>query len=319
MLTEARLREDLAPVEGLDWITALRAPALAAILEAGKIDMSLFDQQDLAEITWEEQYPRQRLIVCRNPLLAAERGRKRQELLAATAKELDAIVKAVARDKRPLRGADKIGLRVGKVVNHYKMAKHFTLEIKEAFFRYQRQQPAIDAEARMDGFYVIRTSLPAQTLDASSTVRAYKNLSKAERAFRSLKTVDLKVRPIYHHLAGRVRAHVLLCMLAYYVEWHMREALAPVLFDDEDPQAAEARRASVVAPAQRSEPAQAKAAGKLTADGLPVHSFQSLLANLATICQNRIQPGIPGAPSFNKTTCPTPFQQQALTLLKVNL
>ena len=319
MLTEARIREDLDPVEGLDWITALRAPAIAALLEAGKVNASLFDQQDLAEVTWPERYPGQRLIVCRNPALAAERTRKRQELLEATEKDLAVIAKAVARPGKPLRGADQIGLRVGKVIGRHKVAKHFCIEITDDSFRYERNRQAIAAEAVLDGFYVVRTSLPTGALDTEQTVRAYKGLSKAERAFRSLKTVDLKVRPIHHHLADRVRAHVLLCMLAYYVEWHMRQQLAPVLFDDEDPQAGEALRRSVVAPAQRSPAAQAKAAKKRTADGGPVHSFQTLLSDLATICKNRIQPEVPGSGTIEKTTQPTAFQEQALSLLKVTL
>jgi len=319
MLTEARIREDLDPVEGLDWITALRAPAIAALMEAGKVDTSLFDQQDLAEVTWPERFPGQRLIVCRNPALAAERTRKRQELLEATEKDLAVIAKAVARPAKPLRGANQIGLRVGKVIGRHKVAKHFHIEIKDDSFTYRRDQEAIAAEAALDGFYVIRTNLPPEALDAEGTVRAYKGLSKAERAFRSLKTVDLKVRPIHHHLADRVRAHVLLCTLAYYVEWHMREALSPVLFDDEDPQAGEALRRSVVAPAQRSPAAQAKAAHKCAADDTPVHSFQTLLSDLATICQNRIQPDVPGAGTFQKMTQPTTFQEQALAFLKVTL
>jgi len=319
MLTEARLREDIGPVEGLDWITALRAPAIAALVEAGRVDMSLFDQQDLAEVSWPQQYPGQRLIVCRNPLLAAERARKRQDLLAATEKDLAVIATAVSRVSRPLRGADKIGLRAGKVIDRHKMAKHFGLEITDESFRYERDEAGIAAEAALDGFYVIRTNLPPEALDAQQTVRAYKGLSKAERAFRSLKTVDLKVRPIHHRLADRVRAHVLLCMLAYYVEWHMRQELAPVLFDDEDPAAGEALRPSVVAPAQRSPTARAKAATKRTAAGAPVHSFQTLLSDLATICRNRIQPDVPGAGTFEKTTQPTAFQEQLLALLKVGL
>lgn len=319
MLTEARIREDLDPVEGLDWITALRAPAIAALVEAGRVDMSLFDQQDLAEVTWPERYPGQRLIVCRNPALAVERTRKRQELLEATEKDLAVIAKAVARPGKPLRGADQIGLRVGKVIGRHKMAKHFCIEITDDSFSHERDRQAIAAEAALDGFYVVRTSLPTGALGAEQTVRAYKGLSKAERAFRSLKTVDLKVRPIHHHLADRVRAHVLLCMLAYYVEWHMRQELAPVLFDDEDPQAGEALRRSVVAPAQRSPAAQAKAAKKRTADGRPVHSFQTLLSDLATICKNRIQPEVPGSGTFEKTTQPTAFQEQTLSLLKVTL
>jgi hypothetical protein len=319
MLTEARLREDLAPVDGLDWITALRAPALAALVEAGRIDPSLFDQQDLAEVDWPDRYPAQRLIVCRNPLLAAERARKRQELLAATEKALAAIATAVTRARNPLRGADKIGLRVGKVIQRRKMGKHFHIEITEGSFRYERDPAGIAAEAALDGFYVVRTNVPGETLDAAQTVRAYKGLSRAERAFRSLKTVDLKVRPIHHHLADRVRAHVLLCMLAYYVEWHMRHDLAEVLFDDEDPQAGEALRRSVVAPAQRSPAARDKASTHRTRENWPVHSFQTLLSDLGTICKNQIRPDIPGAGTFAKTTQPTAFQDHVLQLLNVHL
>jgi len=319
MLTEARLREDLDPAEGLDWITALRAPAIAALVDAGKVNTSLFDQQDLAEVTWPERYPGQRLIVCRNPALAAERARKRQQLLEATEKDLAVIAKAVVRPSKPLRGREQIGLRVGKVINRHKVAKHFDIQITDDSFGWRRNQRTITAEAALDGFYVIRTNLPPETLGAEQTVRAYKGLSKAERAFRSLKTVDLKVRPIHHHLADRVRAHVLLCMLAYYVEWHMRQALAPVLFDDEDPQAGEALRRSVVAPAQRSPGAQAKALNKRTAADAPVHSFQTLLSDLATICRNRIQPDVPGAGTFEKTTQPTTFQDKVLALLKVSV
>ena len=319
MLTEARIREDLTPVEGLDWITALRAPAIAALVEAGRVNVSLFDQQDLAEVSWPDKYPGQRLIVCRNPALAAERARKREELLAATEKDLAALAAAVARPRNPLRGADKIGLRLGKVIGRHKVGKHFHTEVKDDSFHYRRDVQAIAAEGALDGFYVIRTNVPAETLGAEQTVRAYKGLSKAERAFRSLKTVDLKVRPIHHHLADRVRAHVLLCMLAYYVEWHMRHALRPMLFDDEEPQAGEALRRSVVAPAQRSPAAAAKAADKQAADGTPVHSFQTLLQDLATICRNRIQPDVEGAAPFDKTTEPTVLQNKALTLLEVSL
>ena len=319
VLTEARLREDVDPVEGLEWVTALRAPAIAALIEAGRIDTSLFDHQDLAEVDWPERYPGQRLIVCRNPLLAQERARKRQELLAATEKDLAAILAAVNRPKRPLRGADKIGLRVGKVINRRKMGKHFRIEITDTSFRYERDEANIAAEAALDGFYVIRTVVPSEALGAEQTVEVYKSLSHVERAFRCIKSVDLKIRPINHRLADRVRAHVFLCMLAYYVEWHMRQDLAPMLFDDEDPRAAQALRASVVAPAQRSASAQAKAATKRTADGQPVHSFQTLLADLGTICRNRIQPDVPDAPTFVQPTQPTPVQQRALHLLQVSL
>jgi len=318
MLTEARVREELAPVAGLEWITALRAPAIRKLVEAGALQPSLFDQRDLGEIT-SPQYPGERLVVCRNPLLLTERRRKRQELLAATERELAKIARAVSRPRRPLRGADKIGLRVGKCQNRFKVAKHFRIKITADSFTYERDEEKIAREAALDGIYVVRTSVPAERLDTENTVRAYKGLSKAERAFRSLKTMDLKIRPIHHHLADRVRAHVLLCMLAYYVEWHMRQAWAPLLFDDEDPAAGEALRDSPVAPAQRSPAARRKAARKRTDQDQPVHSFQTLLADLATIAKNRIQPNVPGAEPFEKTTQPTALQARALSLLGMDL
>jgi hypothetical protein len=318
LITAARIREELAPVDGLDWITALRAPQIRELVAAGSLQLSLFDEKDLAEIS-DPAHPGERLIVCRNPLLAQERARKRTELLAATERELDKVVQATQRAKRALKGADQIGLRVGKVLGRFKMAKHFTLAIGQETFSYAREQAGIAAEAALDGFYVIRTSVGADTLSAEDTVRAYKGLSVVERAFRSIKTVDLKIRPIHHHLAKRVKAHVFLCMLAYYVEWHMRQALAPMLFDDHDPAAAQAARDSEVAPAQRSAAAQHKAATQQTEDGLPVHSFQTLLADLATITKDRIQPRLAGAGVFDKVTRPTPVQQRALDLLGVQL
>jgi len=317
MLTAARLRQELRP-NGLDWITALRAPAIRELQKAGLIQPSLFDEQDLAEIT-APAYPGERLVACRNPLLADERARKRQDLLAATERELERVVVATRRSRSPLRGQDHIGLRVGKALNRFKMGKHFRLEITADSFRYARDPAAIAAEAALDGIYIVRTSLPADTLSALDTVRAYKGLAVAERAFRSLKTVDLKVRPIYHRLADRVRAHILLCMLAYYVEWHMRQALAPLLFDDDDPAAAAARRSSVVAPAQRSQRAERKAHTKQTPAQQPVHSFQTLLADLATLAKNHVRFGGSDAATTTIYTQPTPLQQRALELLKVTL
>jgi hypothetical protein len=317
MLTAARIAQELRP-NGLDWITALRAPAIRALAEAGAIQPALFDERDLAEIT-SPAYPGQRLVACRNPLLAEERARKRQALLAATAQELERIVAATGRAKNRLRGQDRIGLRVGKVLNRFKMGKHFRLEISTDAFRYQRDDETIAAEAALDGIYIVRTSLPAEALRAEQTVRAYKGLAVAERAFRSLKTVDLKVRPIHHWLPDRVRAHVLLCMLAYYVEWHLRQAWAPLLFDDDDPAAGEARRASVVAPAQRSPRAERKAITKQTAAEQPVHSFQTLLADLATLAKNRVRFAGSDAATLTIYTQPTPLQQRALDLLQVRL
>ena len=318
LLTEARIRDELQPVAGLDWITALRSSAIQQLVRTGALQLSLFDQRDLAQIT-SPDYPGERLVVCKNPLLAAERARKRADLLHATERALEKIVTATQRPKRRLKGQDKIGLRVGRVLQRFKMAKHFQVTITEAEFTYGRDEERIAQEAALDGVYIIRTSVPDTTLDAEDTVRAYKALAEVERAFRSYKTVDLRVRPIYHYLADRVRAHVLLCMLAYYVEWHMRQALAPMLFDDDDKAAAEAQRASVVAPAQPSAKARRKASRQRTDAGEPVHSFQTLLADLATIVKNRIEPKIAGAQPFDQVTRPTPLQQKVLDLLRVRL
>jgi len=318
MLTDARLREDLRPIEGLDWITALRAPAIQALAAGGTLQLSLFDQQDLAEITHPD-YPGERLIVCKNPLLAEERARKRGELLEATERDLAQIAAATQRATRPLRGQTRIALRVGKVLGRRKMGKHFTLEITDTSFRAARNEAAIAREAALDGVYVLRTSVAADRLPTAEAVRSYKRLAAIERAFRSLKTVDLKVRPIHHRKADRVRAHVFLCMLAYYVEWHMRRALAPMLFDDDDPAAGEAARRSVVAPAQRSPRAKAKALTKRTDEGAPVHSFQSLLRHLRTIVKDRMRLKSDAAIEFDKITTPTPLQLRALDLLGVSL
>ncbi|HXV77264.1 MAG TPA: IS1634 family transposase [Candidatus Polarisedimenticolaceae bacterium] len=319
MITGARIREELEPA-GLDWITALRAPAIRQLAEAGLVQPSLFDERDLAEIH-SPDYPGERLIACRNPFLAAERAHKREELLKATEREIEGIARATRRPKRSLRGADRIGLRVGKVINRYKMEKHFRLTITDTSFSYERDREHIAAEAALDGIYIIRTSVSEDVYNAPQTVRAYKNLSRVERAFRCLKTVDLKVRPIHHRLAERVRAHVFLCMLAYYVEWHMRRVLASMLFDDEDRQAAEASRRSVVAPAVRSAKAEAKASTKRTDEGQPVHSFRTLLEDLATITKNRVRPrgAQTAAAEFDLVTTPTPLQQRALSLLGVSL
>jgi transposase len=284
MITEARLNETIKPA-GLDWITALRAPAIRSLVGAGAIQLSLFDECDLAEIT-SPDYPDERLVVCRNPLLAEERARKRQALLDQTEKKLLPIQTRVQRAKRPLRGKDKIALAVGAVINRFKVAKHFEITIKDDDVSFTRKVEQINAEAALDGVYVVRTSVDSQALDATSTVKAYKQLSNAERAFRSLKTIDLEVRPIHHRHPDRVRAHVFLCMLAYYVEWHMRQALKPILFDDHDKASADADRTSIVAKAKRSAAANDKAATKRTDDGLPVHSFQSLLGDLATVTRN---------------------------------
>ena len=313
MLTSARIREDLETEEGVRWITALKAPQIQQLATDGNLQLSLFDQQDLAEIQ-HPAYPEQRLMACRNPLLAQERKRKREELLRATEKQLEKIRAATQRKRRPLRGKKEIGLAVGKVLGHYKMGKHLQLTIEEDRFDGQRKLASIEREASLDGIYVIRASVSASQFTSQQVVATYKSLSTVERAFRSMKSVDLKIRPIYHHQAERVKAHVFLCMLAYYVEWHMRQALAPLLFDDEDPAAAQAQRTSVVAPAQRSESAREKAASKKTADGLPVHSFRSLLADLATLTRNRVRMG---EKTFDMLATPTTVQQRTLELLQV--
>ena len=318
MITDTRIREELEPVDGLDWITALRGSTLKRLVESGDLQLSLFDEQDMAEIN-SEHYPGERLIVCKNPFLAEDRTRKREELLQATERELNKIAEAAQRAKRRLKGADKIGLRVGKVLGKFKMAKHFRIRITDDSFEYERDTAGIAREAALDGIYVIRTSLPSDSLNTQDTVRAYKNLSRVERAFRSLKTLDINVRPIYHRLTNRVRSHVFLCMLAYYVEWHMRKSLASVLFDDDDTSAADAARSSIVAPARRSPAAQRKASTKRTHDMMPVHSFQTLLKDLATITINRIKPNMEGAVTFEQITRPTPLQQKVFHLLNIHL
>ena len=317
MLTAARIREDLAGVDGLRWITSLRAPAIRKLIADKTVHPSLFDQRDLAEVT-SDDFPGERLIVCRNPRLAAERRRKRQELLAATEKLLEPIAAATRRERRPLRGKDEIGIRIGKVIDRYKVAKHFKTRITDDSFTFARLQDQIEAEEQLDGIYIIRSNVEPERLDADHTVRAYKSLSRVERAFRCLKSVDLKVRPIHHRRADRVRAHILLCMLAYYVEWHMRKELAPLLFDDHDPEAAERLRASVVQPAQRSPAARNKAARKRTHDDLPVHSFRSLLTELGTFTANTMR--IPGTQNtFIQHPEPTPVQKRSSELLGVSL
>ena len=318
LLTSARIDAELRPVEGLDWISALRSEQIRKLAaDDGPLQRSLFDTADLAEIRHPD-FPGERLIACLNPLLEAERARKREELLRATERELDQIVAATRRQKRALRGQDRIGLRVGKALNRFKVAKHFEITITETAFEYRRKQESIDAEARLDGIYVLRTSAPADVLDAAGTVRAYKGLAAVERAFRCLKTVDLHVRPIYHRLDGRVRAHVLLCMLAYYVEWHMRQALAPLLFAEDDPAGAAQRRGSPVEPATPSESAERKALTKRSADDQPVHHFRGLLDHLATLTKNTIQPQS-GLPAFDQLTVPTPLQRQVFERLDVPL
>ena len=314
MITKARIKDDLKPAE-LDWVTALRGPAIKALMAQGAIQPTLFDEQDMAEIT-SPDYPGERLIACYNPFLAAERARKRGELLDATEAELEKIDAATRRPRRPLRGQDAIALAVGKVINKKKAAKHFITDIAGDHLTWRRDEQKIAAEAALDGIYVIRTSLPAAVLGTGPAVESYKALENVERVFRGLNT-DLLIRPIRHRLPGRVRAHVLIRMLAYYVTWHMQQKLAPVLFKDDDPSAGRAARPSPVAPARRSAAALAKITTKVTADGAPAHSFATLLADLATIAASHIQPA-GGLPAFTLITTPTPVQRQAFELLGVS-
>ena len=313
MITQARITEELSAA-GLDWISALRAPAIKILRDAGALQMSLFDERDMAGIT-SPDFPGERLIVCRNPALAVERARRREDLLAATERDLARIAAAVARPRQPLRGAAAIGLKIGAVLDQHKMAKHFTLDITDNRFGFARKTEEIAAEAALDGIYVVRTSLPAAVLDDAATVRSYKSLSLVERAFRCLKSVDLQIRPVYHWLADRVRAHVFLCMLAYYLEWHMRQHLAPMLYDDTNKDAAEAQRASVVAKAGRSPAAITKQTTGRTEDGLPVHSFRTLLADLATLTRNTVVTASDPGRCFTLSARPTALQQKALDLL----
>ncbi len=314
MLTNARITDELRPAE-LDWITALRAPQIKALVQAEALQLSLFDEQELVEID-SPDFPGERLVCCRNPALAEQRARKRQDLLAATENQLQTIAAATRRTRRPLRGTEKIALRVGKEINRYKMAKHFHTEITDTAFSFSRNQDSIAAEAALDGIYVLRTSLPDTALAHDQVVARYKGLEDVERFFRSLNS-ELDVRPIRHRLAARVRSHMFLRMLSYYISWHMKQRLAPILFQDNDKPAAAAKRTNPVAAAQRSDAALAKAAHKRTPENTPVHSFTSLLKDLATICANQIQPA-DDMPAFTKITSPTPLQQRAFELLGVS-
>jgi hypothetical protein len=312
MITQARIEEELKPA-GLDWITALRAPAIQQLAaEGGPLQLSLFDERDVAEIE-SPDFPGERLVVCKNPALAEERKRKRDELLDATEQDLKDIQARIVRKRQPLRGADKIGLAVGALLGRRKVAKHFRITITDDQLSFTRDHAAIATEAALDGFYVLRTSVPADALNAADTVRAYKSLANVERAFRSLKTVDLDIRPVFHRVSLRVRAHVFLCMLAYHLEWHMRQALAPILFDDHDRAAGEALRTSPVAKARPSLAAKRKAKTKRTDDGLPVHSFRTLLADLATLTRNTVRCG--KSPAMALLARPTQIQQRAFDLL----
>ena len=302
----------LTTMDGLDWITALKTPQIRTLLTDGALQLGLFDERNLIALT-HPAYPGERLIACRNPVLAARRAHTRQALVAATTVALERIQRRVASGR--LRGRAEIGLCVGRVINQYKVAKHFTVTITDTALTWALRTARMATEAALDGIYVIRTSVPATTLSADDAVRRYKSLSQVERAFRSLKTIDLHVRPIHHRLADRVRSHIFLCMLAYYVEWHMREAWRPLMFADEDQQAKATR--DPVAPAKRSAAANQKAASRQLADGTPVHSFRTLLHDLSSIVRNDCRTdGADCAPTFSVTTTPTPEQRRAYDLLK---
>lgn len=314
MITSARIETELKPA-GLDWISCLRAPAIQALAQDGPLQLSLFDERDLAEISAPEQFPGERLIVCRNRDLAAERARKRDALLAATERDLARIQARVGRKGTTLRTAAEIGLAVGAVLDNRKMGKHFVLEIRDRHFSFQRDAARIVEEARLDGLYVIRTSVPAEQLDAGEAVQAYKDLARVERAFRCLKTVDLDIRPIRHWTAERVRAHVFLCMLAYHVEWHLRTALAPLLFHDTDIDAAKTKRPSPVVSTEPSKAAKVKKATKRSAEGLPVMGFTDLMNHLGTLTRNTMRVSLQANHRFTLFAQPTPIQEAAFRRL----
>jgi len=317
MITSARIRDDLKG-SSLDWITCLRAPQIQALAHGdGPLQLSLFDERDLAEIT-SPDFPGERLVVCRNRDLATERARKRQALLTATERELSRIQTQVRRKGSTLHTAAEIGLAVGEVVNAKKMAKHFALDIRDGHFSWSRKVDQIAAEARLDGIYVIRTSVPAEALPSDQAVQAYKDLSRVERAFRSMKTIDLEIRPIRHWNAGRVRAHVFLCMLAYHVEWHLRQALAPLLFHDTDIDTARAARTSPVASTEPSASAKSKKAIKRSANGDPVHSFAGLIDHLGSMTRNTMSMPFAQKHSFTLLSKSTPLQEEAFKLLGID-
>lgn len=309
MITQARI-DDLQDLPGMSWITALRAPQIAALAaDDGPLQMSLFDTQNFAQIT-DPRYPGERLVCCRNPALAEERTRKREALLASTEQNLHKLAAAVATGR--LRGADKIGVRLGKFINKHKVGKHFITTITDNTFTYRRDQEKIAAEAALDGIYVIRTGLDEQRLGAAGVVRAYKNLAHIERDFRSIKSDDLSLRPVRHYLDDRVRAHLLICMLAAYLTWHLRAALAPLTFTDENtPQSPDP-----VTPAHRSPEATRKDTTKTTADNLPVYDFPGLLAHLGQLTRNTINFN---GQRFEKLAIPTPVQQRAFELLNAHV
>ncbi|WP_446425760.1 IS1634 family transposase [Microcystis aeruginosa] len=315
IFTNSKIKELVKPIEGLDYITGLTKPQIRKLAEVEVIQLGLFEQVNLVEFE-SEDYPDERLIACRNPFIAQKNQLQREALLEAVEKELDLIVQATQREKRALKGQDKIALRVGKVLNQFKVNKYYNLEITEEGFSYQRKRELIAQETALDGVYVLRTSLESTLMDAATTVKAYKSLSQVEEAFRCYKSIDLKVRPIYHYKGDRVKAHIFLCMLAYYVEWHLKQSLAPLLFEDEEIDDSSLN----VIKASRSESVQSKERKKRNQENFPVHSFRTLLEDLGTICLNTVECTIrEGSYRFSKITRPTQLQQKALDLLGVSL
>ncbi|BBH38074.1 transposase [Microcystis viridis NIES-102] len=315
ILTNSKIKELVKPIEGLDYITGLTKPQIRKLAEVEVIQLGLFEQVNLVEFE-SEDYPDERLIACRNPFIAQKNQLQREALLEAVEKELDLIVQATQREKRALKGQDKIALRVGKILHQFKVNKYYNLEITEEGFSYQRKRELIAQETALDGVYVLRTSLESTLMDAATTVKAYKSLSQVEEAFRCYKSIDLKVRPIYHYKGDRVKAHIFLCMLAYYVEWHLKQCLAPLLFEDEEIDDGSLN----VIKASRGESVQSKERKKRNQENLPVHSFRTLLEDLGTICLNTVECTIrEGSYRFSKITRPTQLQQKALDLLGVSL
>jgi transposase len=315
MLTQTQI-DALRTYPGLGWISALRSEDIRALMDQGALQLSLFDEQRLAEIV-SPDFPGERLMACYNPLLAQDRTRTREELLAATEKALEKIAKEAARRTRTPFTDEAIGVKVGKVINRHKVGKHFQWTIAKGRFTYQRKTAAIQRESELDGIYVIRTGEPAKRLSAEDTVRSYKRLAQVERAFRCLKGIDVRIRPIFHHTEDHVRAHIFLCMLAYYVDWHMRQALAPLLFHDEELRECRTTR-DPVAPAAASASVTQKKHQRLTADGLPIHSFDTLLMALSTRCRNHCHSKAgPNTKDFTLTTEPSPLQRRAFELLGI--
>ncbi len=315
ILTNANINELVKPVEGLDYISGLTKPQIRKLAELEVIQLGLFDELNLVEFE-SEDYPEERLVACRNPLIAEKNQKQREAILEAVEKELSPIVKATKREKRALKGQDKIALRVAKVLNKYQVNKYYNLDIKDEEFSYERRSELIAQEAALDGVYVIRTSVKKTLMDAPTTVKAYKSLSQVEEAFRCYKSIDLKVRPIYHYKGERVKAHIFLCMLAYYVEWHLRKILAPLLFEDEETE----DTATDVIKAHRSESAKKKDRTKRNQESFPIHSFRTLLEDLGTICLNKIKCNFAsGSYVFSKITRPSSLQQYCLELLGISL